>query len=384
MPKRARGTDPPTMRAAVFRGVRKVGLEQVPIPEPAAGEVLVEIRAAGICGSDLHRYRGDDPWAPPAARPDLSEGSESRSEPVSAAGHEMAGEVARVGHGAEGVAVGDRVAVEPLQLAFCGRCPACRAERVQLCPSRGEIGGRRRRSRGFAEYDLAVPSHLHPVPDDLPLAVAALADVYGCALHALHRAGEALARRGGGGRVAILGTGSVALALGQMARRRGHRVLVVGRRRGALDVARRARAADDVAGGSAADDAAARDADLADAFDVVFEVVGGRSSDTLRRAVELVRPGGRVVILGAFVGDVEIPYRAANRKEIDVVWSNGYGLHRGRREFALALDWIGRHRGEAAALVTHRFPFERVADAFRAACDKAESGAVKVVLEPHG
>jgi threonine dehydrogenase-like Zn-dependent dehydrogenase len=82
------------------------------------------------------------------------------------------------------------------------------------------------------------------------------------------------------------------------------------------------------------------------------------------------------------VGDVAVPYREANDKEITVRWSNGYASWDGRREIAIALDWLASGRIDGAPLVTHRFPLARIAEAFRTADRKAETGAVKVLVVP--
>src|SRR5919197_3212662 len=98
------------MKAALFYGGPDIRVEELPVPAPGPGEVLVRVGAAGICGSDLHRYRQPAPTATVPTR----------------AGHELAGEVAALGPGVAGLAVGQRVGVEPLHLLGCGACPQCR------------------------------------------------------------------------------------------------------------------------------------------------------------------------------------------------------------------------------------------------------------------
>jgi len=114
--------------------------------------------------------------------------------------------------------------------------------------------------------------------------------------------------------------------------------------------------------------------------------VGGADSETLQLAVDAVVPGGTITLLGAFAGDVHIPYRKANRKEITLRWSNGYSTWNGAREFRLALDLLASGQVDSAGLITHRFPLCEIAEAFATAEDKSRSNATKVtiVLPGHG
>ena len=358
------------MKTAVFYGGADIRIEDWPEPRPGAGEVAVAVRAAGICGSDLHRYRGHDPWAQasgPAAGPRR-------------AGHEIAGVVVALGDGVDGLDVGQPVAVEPMQLAGCGGCPACRRGATNLCPERGLVAGRRWVSAGFSDIDVARADHVFPVPDGLPLAVAALADVYACAIHALH-----LAPVTDRDTVLVIGTGAVGLALGQAARLAGaRRTIIAGRRTAPLDLALAIGAADVVVDTGRAPDlaTAVQQQTGCDGVDVVFDAVGGIGVEPVRQAVAILTGGGMLCFLGAYVGDIAVPHREANDKEITLRWSNGYSSWHGRREIAIALEWLAAGRVDAAPLVTHRFPMARIAEAFRTADRKAETGAVKVVVEP--
>lgn len=356
------------MRSAVFDGPGAVRVDDLERPEPGAGEVRVEVRAAGVCGSDLHVYRGEDPWGSGGFWPRRL-------------GHELAGVVDALGpdlEPGEDLYPGQRVVVEPLHLTGCGGCPQCRRGATHLCPTRGVRNGRRRASAGFAQYDLAFPESLVPVPESLSLEEACLADVYACAIHALHRVPVEPTDD-----VVILGTGPVGLALGQVARLAGARqVVVVGRRGQALERARAAGAADvGVLGGDRDPAPALRTATGGRRARVVFECVGG-GGGTLRQAVDLAAPGGTVGILGAVDGDVSVAYAEANRRELTLAFSSSYATHRGVREIEIARDLLARGRVDGAALVTHRFPLEQIDEAFEAARDKARSGAVKVIVEP--
>jgi threonine dehydrogenase-like Zn-dependent dehydrogenase len=352
------------MRAAVFYGGPDIRIEEVPTPRPGPGEVLVEVTAAGICGSDLHYYRGEDPW-----------GSARWPQRI---GHELAGVVAAVGSGVTTVSPGRRVVVEPRHLVGCGGCRYCRRGDYHLCPERGLVDGERRSSAGFAELDLAPAENVFALPDHVPCEAAALADVYACAVHAVHRAAIAPTDT-----VAIFGSGAVGLAVGQVARLAGARqTLLVGRRDAALALALGAGAADHGINSRRQDPVAAileRTAGLG--ADVVFEAVGG-AGETLLSAVLAAARGGAVVLLGAFVGDVVVPYREANRRELDLRWSSSYSTWKGVRELQIALDLIAEGRVATAPLLTHRFALADIDRAFHAAADKAASGAIKVLVQP--
>jgi threonine dehydrogenase-like Zn-dependent dehydrogenase len=350
------------MRAAILGAARHVRVEHVPRPVPGEGEALIDIRASGICGSDLHRYLGRDPWGGAAVFPRR-------------VGHEIAGIVSALGTRTRGIAIGQAVGVEPMQLAGCGHCMPCRIGASNLCVNRAAVQPRRT-SSGLAEFDLAHVHHLHPLPEKMQFEEAALADVYACAIHALHRVPVAP-----GMTALVIGTGALGLALGQIIRNHGASAILIGRHKRILTSALAIGAADRVVLHSG-DEALEQIADATDRkdADVAFECAGGTSSATVTLAVELVVPRGRIGILGAFTGDVGIPYGIANRKEITVTFCNGYATWEGQREFQLALDLIGSGSVDARALVTHRFPLVDVAEAFRTAADKARSGAIKVMV----
>jgi threonine dehydrogenase-like Zn-dependent dehydrogenase len=359
------------LKAAVFYDGADIRLEDMPTPVAGPGQVLIAVRAAGICGSDLHRYRGHDPWGT---------GGRAAGTNPRRAGHEIAGVIADVGPGVAGIAVGQMVAVEPMQLAGCGGCPACRRGDTNLCEQRGMFGGRRWISAGFSEFDVALAEHVYPVPDGVSPGVAALADVYACAVHAVHRVPVTPEDT-----VLVLGTGPVGIALGQVARLAGaRRTILVGRRDAPLEVAMSCGAADHVilTTPSTSLREAVRELNIGQGVEIVFEAVGGSGCELFRQGLGALAPGGTLCILGAYLGDVSLPYREANEKEITIRWSNGYASWNGRREFRIALDWLGAGRVAAAPLITHRFPLAEISHAFRVAVDRQATGAIKVQVEP--
>ncbi|MGH2352379.1 MAG: zinc-dependent alcohol dehydrogenase, partial [Chloroflexota bacterium] len=291
-------------------------------------------------------------------------------------GHELAGTVAALGAGVEGLAVGQRVGIEPEHLIGCGRCPYCRRGDTHLCPTRGQRHGERQGSHGFSQYDVCAATNVHPLPDHVSDDAAAILDCYGCAVHAVRRAPITPYAT-----VAVLGTGAIGMNVGQVARTSGaQRVLMVGTRDEPLAIARAAGAADEGIANSKVDPVqAVLDLTGGEGADVVFETVGGEAP-TLGQAVQMARRGGTVCILGIFTGPVTLDLSTAYRKELNVGWSNSYSTWNGISEYQIALDLLASGRVSAEPLITHHFPLEQIGEAFAAAADKRTSGAVKVLV----
>jgi threonine dehydrogenase-like Zn-dependent dehydrogenase len=354
------------MKAALFYGGRDIRVEELSDPVPGPGEVLVDIGAAGVCGSDLHPYRGADPWGGQVDGPRR-------------AGHELAGVVAAVGPAVTHVGVGQRIGVEPMHLVGCGVCRQCRRGDYHVCPRRGLRNGERHGSAGFSELDLAVAANVYPLPDAVSLEAASLLDVYGCGVHAINRLPLRASED-----VCVVGTGPIGLTMGQVARAAGaRRVIMIGRRDEPLEFALKVGAADAVVNNTRVASLGEAIADLTrgELCDAVFETVGG-AEDTMAQAVEAAAFGGRIGIIGAFWGDVAVAYRAANRKELELRWCNSYSTWHGVREFQIALELMAEGRVQAEPLITHRYPLVEIGKAFEAADQKRVSQAVKVVVQP--
>ena len=354
------------MRSAVFYAGQDIRIEDVPTPTPAPDEVLVRVAAAGICGSDLHHYRGVNPWGQPLRLVDRR-------------GHELAGLVVEVGAEVRGVRAGQRVGVEPLHLLGCGHCRPCQRGAYNICQTRETGGMPRRRSVGFSEFDVAPTASLFPLPEHISLDVGAIIDVYACAVHALNRLPVQELNA-----VVVIGTGAVGLTLGQVARAAGVRkVIVVGRRAEALEVALDVGAADEVVNSIDVNDLgeAVRELTGGAGGDAIFETVGGEG-DTIAQAVAAAAFGATVVVMGCFTRAVTVSYHEAAAKELALRWSNGYSSWRGQREYQMALDLVACGRLQAEPLISHRFALADTAEAFAVAADKRSSGAIKVVVNP--
>jgi 2-desacetyl-2-hydroxyethyl bacteriochlorophyllide A dehydrogenase len=312
-----------------MRAVRHTdnGIEvvDVPRPDPDGGLVRVSVRAAGICGSDLHMLT----WGPM---------------PVTL-GHEVAGHLED----------GTPVAIWPL--VPCGECDRCAAGEVTQCrsaiPHSYGIG----RDGGMADEIVVEESCVVPLPNGLDVAEAALVEPVACSLHALRRAGLR-----GDERVAVVGAGAIGLAAVAVARAMGCAVDVTARH----DAQRVAAAT--IGAGIEPDGE----------YDVVVDAAGTESA--LKKCFGMLRPGGTVALVASYWEPVAFP-QFFSIKEPVIVGSNMHGHDEDGRDMDAAARVVAGMPEIADALVTHRFSLDRAAEAFTVAADRA-GGAIKVLLEP--
>ena len=336
------------------RGPGNLELQSVPIPRIEPGQVLIRVRACGICGSDLKIEVDEHPYVPPVV-----------------IGHEFAGEIAEVGTGVTGWAVGDAVVAEQHTHA-CGRCRQCLTGNAFACASKRAPGyfidG------GFAEY-IAMPAWLlHRIPDGLSYVEAAFSEPAAVAAHGvLDRTGiepEDV--------VLVLGCGPIGLAAAKMAQAAGAaKTIVTGIDRDERVRLPRAREMGiDHAVNVMETDLAALVADITggEGADVVIELSGALPA--IAQAFQLARRLGRVGIIGQPPTDrVEIPYRDALFRALTVSFS--YSSRYTSWERALSL--FERGALEPSKFITHVLPL----DEWQRGFELARGGeAVKVVLEP--
>jgi threonine dehydrogenase-like Zn-dependent dehydrogenase len=326
-------------------GVELTEAEPGPLPE---GWVRLAVTGCGICGSDLHIYRG------------MRAGVLSPHD-FATPGHEIAGTLI---DGPAGML--DAVhAVEPW--IACRTCADCMRGETVLCEAGRLLGVTD--SGGLAE-SVDVPARLlHPVPDGVGARLASLAEPWAVSVRAVHRARLTEIDE----RLLVLGGGAIGLLCGVAARDRVARVGITCRYPHQAELARRF-GLDPVPPDAVAD--------WADEHrpGVVIETVGGEA-DTMADAVRSVRRGGRVVVVGVFGTPRPTDYRDVVLKEVEIVGSFIYGTVSGGSEFGVAVSRMGTIVDELAALQTHRFDLSDVAAAFEVADDKS-SHAVKVTIAP--
>lgn len=189
--------------AKLALGDGNVGLLEVPMPTIRPGHVLIEVKAAGVCGTDIHIYHGEYASQPPVIM-----------------GHEVAGLVAEIGEGVTNCQVGERVTCETY-FSVCNRCDFCRSGLPNLCPQRKSIGSGVH--GGFTQYVLVPAHNIHHLPANVDLIAGALSEPLTCCVHALERThvepGET---------VLVSGPGAIGLLMAQVVKAAGAKVIVLG------------------------------------------------------------------------------------------------------------------------------------------------------------
>lgn len=274
---------PETMSAAAFYGPGDVRLQTVPVPQIGKSEVLIRVRACGICGTDLNMFTGD---------------FKVRRVPL-IPGHEFSGEIAAVGEQVVELEVGDRVTAD-INLT-CGTCYWCRRSENLLCPHLQQIGidlpG------AFAEYVKVPASHVYRLPDSLSFEQGASIEPLACAIHAQSRVNIPV-----GASVAVLGGGSMGIIHSQLARLAGaYPVILVGRTPSKLERAKRAGIEYLINARDADPVEAVRNLTEGRGADVVIEAAG--TIETYKQAFRMVRRGGTVVAYGIPPQDATLALR---------------------------------------------------------------------------
>ncbi|MFL5757193.1 MAG: zinc-binding dehydrogenase [Chloroflexota bacterium] len=340
------------MKALVFQGAGQMTLEERPDPVPGPAEVVVAVRAAGICGSDVHGYLG----------------ATGRRRPGVAMGHEAAGDVLALGAGVDGVREGDRVALR--SILSCGHCPECTAGRPNICVNRRGLG--MHLEGAYAEKVLVPATLAVRLPPDVPYEEAALIEPLAVAMHAM-----SLSPPEPGDTVAIVGAGAIGLLTLLAVRLTNVSCIVVtDRDRHRLDVARQL-GADVVVDVDANDPVAAVGAATEGrGADVVFEAVGVAAAAAQSTAV--ARSGGRITWIGNSAPTVELSMQEVVTREL--VLRGAYGF---RDEFEQAAEAIATRRIDVRPLIELTAPLSEGPELFRR-LGAREIDAVKVVLEPGG
>lgn len=318
------------------------------------GMVRIRLGAGGICGSDLHYFRH------------ARTGDFVVNSPL-VLGHEVAGDIAEINGDVPGLAVGDRVAINPSR--WCERCRYCLEGRPNLCENIYFMGSASKTPHmqgGFASFFDAIPAQCVKVPDTTPYAAAALAEPLAVCLHAVARAGDV-----GDRNVIVFGAGPIGLLTMLAAKQKGCRsVTMVDIAAAPLAIARKL-GADQVYNVKEEGDALKAEA-AAGRFDIGFEVTG--SAEGLASAVASVRRGGILVQIGNLPGgQIPMPANAVMAREIDF-----RGTFRFSREFDEAVRLITSGAVDVQSLITGQMPLSAAGDAFKLALDRSQS--IKVLL----
>ena len=343
------------MKALLLKEYRK--LELTDLPEPAIGpdDVLVRVKACGICGSDVHGY----------------DGSTGRRIPPVVMGHEASGVVAATGKQVTRFRVGDRVTFD--STVYCGRCYFCRRGEVNLCDDRQVLGvsvSEYRRNGAFAEF-LAVPERIvYALPDTITFEQAAMIEAVSVAVHA-----AALTPVKLGDSAVVVGAGMIGLLVIQTLRLAGcSRIIAVDVNESRLKLAAEygadhcLNAAESDVPGEVRTYTSGRGADVG------MEVVG--TSETVRSAAKSIRKGGTLTLVGNLSPNVEFPLQWVVTRQIRIM-----GSCASAGEYPACIDLVARGVIRVDSLISATAPLEDGQVWFDRLYSR-EPNLMKVILQP--
>lgn len=356
------------MRAAVYHGQRDLRVEDVAVEPPGPTEVEIEVAYCGICGSDVHEYD-----AGPIAIPEDDPHPITDETLPLTMGHEFSGTVTDVGDEVNRFEPGDRVTVNPA--IWCGDCQFCHRGDYHICVFGGSIGlsgG----GGGLAERAVVPSTQVVPVPDQVSLEYAALAEPYAVALHAVRRS-----TLQAGDTAAIFGAGPIGLGVAQIAKMAGAEDVFVsepreGRRAIAeqLDVetvdpgaSNPVRKISSATGGGA---------------EVVYEAAGVESA--LQQAIRTTLKGGEVTLISVFEEPATIQTNYLMMAERSITGSIAYktGPRAAQGEFASVLQMLASNRLDPEPLITNRIDLSSIVEDGFEPLLEPEGGQVKILVSP--
>jgi L-iditol 2-dehydrogenase len=343
------------MKALQLSNYKQLEIVDLPIPSPGSGEVLVQVAACGICGSDVHGY----------------DGSSGRRVPPIVMGHEASGVVAATGNGVADLSEGDRVTFD--STIYCGTCPYCLRGQVNLCDQRKVLGvscADYRCNGAFASYVIVPRRIMYRLPDTLSFAEAAMLEAVSVAIHGVSLSGIV-----SGSSALVLGAGMIGLLTLQALRVAGcDRVFVADVDRSRLVLAERLGATHAVEASGA--DLVGEILRLTNGsgVDVAVEAVGINA--TVRTAVECVRKGGRVTLVGNISPEVTLPLQHVVARQIRL-----QGSCASAGEYPKAIELLASGAIEVKPLITAVAPLEDGPKWFERLY-AGEPNLMKVVLTP--
>jgi len=337
------------MRAIEVTKPNQLTIVDREIPQIKADQVLIRVKAAGICGSDVHLYHGGNAFATYPRVP----------------GHEFVGEIEKVGTEAKNINIGDHVVVDPV--VSCGHCYPCRIGRHNVCKSLQVFGVHR--DGGFQEYVVANYKQVYQLPKETPWEIAATVEPYSIAAQVINRG-----RLVKDDTVLICGAGPIGLIILQVVKMMGAKAAII----------------DIVA--SRLDKAKAMGADLVinskeqnmvkevmtftqqEGANLIFEATG--NIKVLESCIhDIASPAGRIVVLGFSKDLVKIPQVDIMSRELEII-----GTRLNNNRFAEVLQWFAEGKVNPAQIISHTFAFEKIQDAFNM-IDQQPEDVLKIVLK---
>lgn len=343
------------MRGVVLSEYKCLELKELPKPVPGSREILVQVAACGICGSDVHGY----------------DGASGRRIPPIVMGHEAAGIVAELGPEVRGFAVGDRVTFD--STVFCGECEFCLRGEINLCDKREVIGvscGDYLRAGAFAEYVVVPERIVYGLPDGLRFAEAAMLEAVSVALHAVK-----VAQVKGAETALVIGAGMIGLLIMQALRAAGCTQVLVAD----IDVTRLQMATELCASATLEASGMTLVEEVkrltgGRGVDVVFEAVG--RNETVTAAIDCVRKGGTVTLVGNIAAEITIPLQKIVTRQIRL-----QGSCASAGEYPEAMEMLASGKIKVARLITAVASLDDAASWFTRLYAR-EPHLMKVILDP--
>ncbi len=335
------------MKAAVLHAPHDLRIEDIPTPQPGDNQVRIAVQTVGICGGDLHFYTGSHPYA---NYPRVH-------------GHELAGRIDAVGKNVT-LPPGTRVVLEPL--LPCGYCYPCSIGRYNCCDHLRVVGAHV--DGAFAEYVVADANYVHPVPDAIPNDHAATVEPYTIAAHGIDRAGVQP-----GEQVLVVGCGAIGLCLVDLLVSKKAIVTAADLSPYRLELARRMGAAR-IVNTAETDLVETIQSSTNGGMPVVFEATGVRA--VMEMTERLVASAGRIVIIGLTNDPVTFTGINFTKREMSVL-----GSRNSAGNFPPVINAMAEGKLHPDVLITHRFPFEHITEAFKtAAADNSTTGKIIIAM----
>ncbi|GKW27672.1 Zn-dependent oxidoreductase [Pectobacterium brasiliense] len=335
------------MKSIVIQQPNSLVIEERPIPQPAAGEVRVKVKLAGICGSDSHIYRGHNPFA----------------KYPRVIGHEFFGVIEAVGEGVEASRLGERVSVDPV--VSCGHCYPCSIGKPNVCTSLVVLGVHR--DGGFSEYAAVPAKNAHIIPDEIPDEFAVMVEPFTISANV-----TAQVKPTEQDVALIYGAGPMGLTSVQVLKGvfNVKEVIVVDRIPERLDMALRS-GADRVI-----NNASLSLKDELEALNIkpTLIVDAACHPSILQEAITIASPAARIAIMGFSSEPCQVSQQGITSKEISI-----FSSRLNANKFPIVIEWLKAKRIDPAKLITHRFDYQEVVQAIEV-FEKDQKCCCKVLL----
>lgn len=356
------------MKAVVLVEPGRLEVRDIPEPPLQSGQVMVRVRACGICGSDLRYFHGENPWAQHTL------GIKKTNPPNMILGHEVSGDIVAVADPALQHRIGERVVL--LAFSGCGSCFYCQHGMENICPNTEHLGHGagwqhlEYNPGGMAEFCPVAAEMAYPLQDTISYGEATLLDGTGVAVHAVNCAELAT-----GDTVVMMGCGPIGILSLQVARSRGIRVIAIDVANEPLTLA--AKLGAEVTLQANMESTLDRVREVTEGLGVAAVLNAVGSPESITEGMRMLRMAGRQILLAVETVPVTLPVVSfAGERTLTVSANFVYP------DFDKAIALMASGQVQGTPLITHCFPLEKAIEAFDIALHKTETGAVKVLLEP--